>query len=76
MTTTIQPDAFPIKAYHAALQTYASHGAVHEGATETAFSNLLSATARPHGWTLIPKKRKAVGKKQYVYPDRVFRVPI
>ena len=45
MTTKIKPDAAPIKAYHAALQTYADHGAVHEGATETAFSNLLAVTA-------------------------------
>jgi len=69
MTTKIKPDAAPIKAYHATLQTYSDHGAVHEGATETAFSNLLAVTARPHGWTLIPKKRKSVGKKVNIYPD-------
>jgi len=56
MTTKIKHDAAPIREYYAALQTYADHDAVHEGATETAFSNLLTATARPHGWTLIPKK--------------------
>jgi len=28
----LKPDAAPIKAYHATLQTYADHDAVHEGA--------------------------------------------
>jgi len=32
----LKSDAAPIKAYHATLQTYADHDAVHEGATETA----------------------------------------
>ena len=26
-------------------------------------------SAKPHGWTLIPKKRKAVSKKVYIFPD-------
>ncbi len=57
-----------IKAYHAALHLFAQHEAKHEGATETAFSNLLALTARPHGWMLIPKKGLKVGGKQ-IYPD-------
>ena len=69
MATKIKPDSAAIKAYHAALKAYAEHEAVHEGATETAFSNLLAATARTHNWTPIPKKKKAVAKKVYVYPD-------
>ncbi len=59
-----------IKAYHDALKTFADHDATHEGATETAFSRLLAETAKPHGWTLIPKKRlkaKATGK--HIFPD-------
>ena len=57
-----------ILAYHATLQQYADHGASHEGATETAFSHLLAVTAKPHGWTLIPKKAMKVGAKT-IYPD-------
>ena len=47
--------------------------ATNEGATETAFSNLLATTAKPHGWTLIPKKRKAVSKKVYSFPDGILQ---
>jgi hypothetical protein len=53
--TPIPPTHPAIKAYHAALRAYAEHKVHHEGATETAFSRLLADTARPHGWTLIPK---------------------
>ena len=69
MATKIKAESAAIKAYHAALQAYAEHEAVHEGATETAFSNLLAVTAKPHGWMLIPKKKKVVGKKVHIYPD-------
>ena len=57
-----------IKAYHATLTTLAAHSAAHEGATETAFSHLLAVTAKPHGWTLIPKKMMKAGGKT-IYPD-------
>jgi hypothetical protein len=57
-----------IKAYHAALKTFAEHKAEHEGALETAFSRLLADTAKPHGWTLIPKKGMKAGGKQII-PD-------
>ena len=59
-----------IKAYHADLKVFAEHRAEHEGATETAFSHLVARTAKPHGWTLIPKKgmkSKATGK--HIVPD-------
>jgi hypothetical protein len=64
----VEPTDAVVKAYHAALRTYADHGAAHEGATETAFSRLLADTAKPHGWTLIPKKGMKAGGKQ-IYPD-------
>jgi hypothetical protein len=64
----VRPTDPAIKAYHAALRTFADHSAAHEGATETAFSHLLAVTARPHGWTLIPKKGMKVGGKPIV-PD-------
>lgn len=59
-----------IRAYHAALKVFEEHHAHHEGATETAFSHLVATTAKPHGWTLIPKKAmksKATGK--LIFPD-------
>ena len=34
---SIKPGHAAIKAYHAALKTFAEHAASHEGATETAF---------------------------------------
>ena len=57
----VRPADAAVKAYHAALEQLAAHGAAHEGATETAFARLLADTAKPHGWTLIPKKVIAVG---------------
>jgi hypothetical protein len=44
----------------------------HEGALETAFSRLLADTARPHGWTLIPKLSMK-GKKGNIAPDGTLR---
>ena len=66
--TNVRANDPAILAYHATLQQYADHGASHEGATETAFSHLLAITAKPHGWTLIPKKAMKVGAKT-IYPD-------
>ena len=43
MTAALSSNNPAIKAYHAALKTFADHGAGHEGATETAFSRLLSS---------------------------------
>lgn len=64
----IKPTDPAIRNYHNSLHLYAVHEAKHEGATETAFSNLLAATAKPHGWTLIPKKGFKVGGK-HIIPD-------
>ena len=66
----VRPTDPHIKAYHAALKTFADHVAAHEGATETAFGRLLADVAKPRGWTLIPKKgmkAKTTGKQ--IYPD-------
>ncbi len=49
----LKPDAAPIKAYHATLQTYADHDASHEGATETALSNLLALASVPTDSTIV-----------------------
>ena len=55
-----------------ALKVFAGHSAVHEGATETAFGRLLADTAKPVGWTLIPKQALKAGGKT-IYPDGTFR---
>ena len=69
MASKIKAESAAIRQYVEALKVYAEHDATHEGATETAFLNLLAATAKSHGWTLIPKKRKAISKKVNIYPD-------
>ena len=66
--SAVPPTHPAIKAYHAALKAFADHKAGHEGATETAFSRLLADTAKPHGWTLIPKKGMKAGGK-HIVPD-------
>jgi hypothetical protein len=65
----IKPTDKAIKEYHASLHLFAEHEAEHEGATETAFSHMLAVTARPHGWTLIPKKSLKLKGGKHVVPD-------
>ncbi len=69
MATKIKAESAPIREYLATLQRYADHEATNEGATETAFSNLLAITAKSYGWMLIPKKPKTVAKKVRIVPD-------
>ena len=71
MSHPIKPTDAAIAGYHAALKIFADHSADHEGATETAFSQLLIVTGKAHGWTLIPKKWLKVGGKQR-FPDGTF----
>src|ERR1700676_5078230 len=71
-TTVIKPTHKAIKQYYHALQGYSEHHVTHEGALETAFQRLLADTAKPHGWTLIPKQKLTIGKKN-VYPDGTLR---
>src|SRR5256885_3323830 len=68
----IRPDHKPLREYYAALQTYSGQQVTHEGALETAFSHLLAETARPHGWTLIPKLSLKVRGKS-IAPDGTLR---
>jgi hypothetical protein len=68
----IKPTDQAIAAYHHALKTFADHLVQHEGATETAFSQLLAVTAKPHGWALIPKKSLKVRGKTII-PDGTFQ---
>jgi len=71
-TTVIKPTQKAIQRYYQALQNYSEHHVKHEGALETAFQRLLADTAPAYGWTLIPKQKLKVGKKN-VYPDGVLR---
>jgi len=50
----VRPQPKDIKAYYIALQTYAKQKVKHEDALRSAFQNLLAATGRRMGWTLIP----------------------
>jgi hypothetical protein len=71
-TTVIKPTHKAIQQYYQALQSYSEHHVKHEGALETAFQRLLADTAKPHGWTLIPKQKLRVGKKN-IFPDGTLR---
>jgi hypothetical protein len=54
------------------LETYRDERVEHEGATETACRQLLVDTARPRGWTLLPKLELQV-KGKNIYPDGMLR---
>jgi hypothetical protein len=45
----------------------------HEGATETAFQQLLSATGRLHQLTLIPKLKMRGSTGKTIFPDGTLR---
>ena len=50
----VRPQPQDIKAYDIALQTYVKPKVKHEDALRSALQNLLAATDRRVGWTLIP----------------------
>jgi hypothetical protein len=54
--TTTKSFQKPIQAYYGHLQAFAAHDVGHELAVRTAFQTLLSETARPFRWTLIPEE--------------------
>jgi hypothetical protein len=68
----IKPAHKAIRTYYQTLQTYRDERVEHEGATETAFQQLLADTARPHGWTLLPKLKLQV-KGKNIFPDGTLR---
>src|SRR5258708_3920390 len=69
-STSIKPTHKAIKTYYQTLQTYRDERVDHEGATETAFQQLLADTARSHGWTLLPKlKLQVKGSARRGSPD-------
>jgi len=69
---SIKPTHAAIRAYYDALSAYAARGAVHEGATETAFSQLLAVTAPAVRWTLIPKQAHKIAGHTII-PDGTLR---
>jgi len=68
----LKPTHKALRAYYDALAAYAAQGAVHEGATETAFSRLLADTAPAVGWTLVPKQPLKAGGRTII-PDGTLR---
>jgi hypothetical protein len=71
-STSIKPAHKAIKTYYQTLQTYRDERVEHEGATETAFQQVLADTGRSHGWTLLPKLKLQV-KGKNIYPDGTLR---
>ena len=69
---SIKPTDKALTAYYAKLKEYSAQQVTHEGALETAFSTLLSDTARPHGWLLVPKLAFKRGGRT-VIPDGTLR---
>jgi hypothetical protein len=61
-----------IKQYYEELGGYATHEVSHEGATSSAFQNLLAATCKKADWHLIPQLPVKVKGKQ-VRPDGTLR---
>jgi hypothetical protein len=54
-THHFKPSHKEIKRYHDELAGYATQAVTHEGATSTAFQNLLAATCKKAGWHLVPQ---------------------
>jgi len=57
-----------IKRYYEELAGYATHEIAHEGATSSAFQNLLAATCKKADWHLVPQLSTRIRGKQ-VRPD-------
>jgi hypothetical protein len=61
-----------IKTYYEELAGYATHEVAHEGATSSAFQNLLAATFKKADWHLVPQLSTRIRGKQ-VRPDGTLR---
>ena len=68
----IKPGHKAIAAYYADLSRYDAQKVVHEGATSSAFQNLLAATGQEKKWALIPQLTLKIGGKT-VRPDGILR---
>ena len=68
----VKPTHKAVKAYYAALDSYAERSVAHEGAVRSAFQNLLADTGRKYGWTLIPELT-IDANGHAIRPDGTFR---
>ena len=67
-----KPTHKEIKRYYEELAGYATHEVAHEGATSSAFQNLLAATCKKADWHLVPQLSTRIRGKQ-VRPDGTLR---
>jgi hypothetical protein len=59
-----KPNHAAIKAYYDEIAAYRAHEVSHEGATNSAFQNLLAATSSKAGWHLVPQLATKIRGKQ------------
>ena len=71
-TYHFKPSHKEIKRYYEELAGYATHEVAHEGATSSAFQNLLAATCKKADWHLVPQLATKIRGKQ-VRPDGTLR---
>jgi predicted helicase len=67
-----KPNHKDVKRYHDELADYATQAVTHEGATSTAFQNLLAATCKKADWHLVPQLATKIRGRQ-VRPDGTLR---
>jgi hypothetical protein len=71
-THQFKPAHKEIERYYEELAAYATHEVAHEGATSSAFQNLLAATCKKADWHLVPQLSIRIKGKQ-VRPDGTLR---
>jgi hypothetical protein len=67
-----KPTHKEIKRYYEDLAAYAAHEVSHEGATSSAFQNLLAASCKKADWHLVPQLATKI-KGKTVRPDGTLR---
>jgi hypothetical protein len=71
-THLFKPAHKEINRYYEELDEYKTHEIAHEGATSSAFQNLLAATCKKADWHLVPQLSTRIRGKQ-VRPDGTLR---
>jgi predicted helicase len=71
-THRFKPSHKEIRRYYEELSGYDAHEVAHEGATSTAFQNLLAVTCKKADWHLVPQLPTKIRGKQ-VRPDGTLR---
>jgi predicted helicase len=71
-THRFKPTHKEIRRYYEELGGYATHAVAHEGATSSAFQNLLAATCKKADWHLVPQLATRIRGKT-VRPDGTLR---